>query len=175
MPPLDDAGREALHREVLSQASKTIREAAVEVQRAVAPNFVASAVNGPSVAPAVARLVEGALPESLVSFVDGIGRIDHVAPRCERIEFAIDANGSLQLVCRIDDLRMLERAQTWLRENAALFRKAYPEITRVDGPAVHIFVQEQRDFAPITGATVRLLRHLEFAGRRCYDAQTLVD
>jgi hypothetical protein len=135
--------------------------------------YHASAVTGPSVAPPLARIVEGGLPESLVAFVDGLERVDHVAPRCERIEFAVDAAGRLHLVCRIDDLRPLERARVWLRENIALLCRAYPEVVSAEDPAVDVFVQDLRDLAPIEGATIHMIRQLEFAGRRCYDVQTL--
>jgi hypothetical protein len=135
--------------------------------------YHASAVAGPSVAPPLARIVEGGLPESLVVFVDGLTRVDHVAPRCERIEFAVDAAGRLHLVCRIDDLRPLQRARLWLRENVALLRRAYPEVVAADDPAVDVFVQDLRDLSPIDGATIHMIRQLEFAGRRCFDVQTL--
>jgi hypothetical protein len=116
-------------RGILADASSVLRDASAALREAVAAgattrataNYSASAVAGPSVAPPVARIVEGGLPESLVPFVAGLERIDHVAPRCERIEFAVEQGGRLHLVCRVDDLRMLERARTWLRENTALF------------------------------------------------------
>ena len=103
----------------------------------------------------------------------GLERVDHVAPRCERIEFAVEQGGRLHLVCRVDDLRMLERARVWLRENGGLFRRAYPEIASTDDPAIDVFVQDLRDLAPIEGATLHMIRQLEFAGRRCFDVQTL--
>jgi hypothetical protein len=183
---------EAARREILADASATLREAsaalrepgAVPAGAARVPqeptrepqymsSYAASAVNGPSAAPPVARIVEGGMPESLVAFVQGLSRIDHVAPRCERIEFAIGEDGQLHLVCRVDDLRMLARARTWLGENASLFRRAFPEIASVDAPAVDVFVRDVRDIEPIDGATIRVIRQLEFAGRRCYDVQTL--
>ena len=164
-------------REILADASSTLREvsAAAHASTNASPRTpsVASAVNGPSAAPPIARIVEGGLPESLVPFVAGLSRIDHFAPRCERIEFAVEANGQLHLVCRVDDLRMLARARAWMSENSGLFRKAYPEIASVDDPSIDIFVQEVREFEPIDGATVRVLRQLEFSGRRCYDVQTI--
>ena len=164
-------------REILADASSTLREvsAAAHASTNASPRtpYVASAVNGPSAAPPIARIVEGGLPESLVPFVAGLSRIDHFAPRCERIEFAVEANGQLHLVCRVDDLRMLARARAWMSENSGLFRKAYPEIASVDDPSIDIFVQEVREFEPIDGATVRVLRQLEFSGRRCYDVQTI--
>jgi hypothetical protein len=164
-------------REILADASSTLREvsASNHASTNASPRtpYVASAVNGPSAAPPIARIVEGGLPESLVPFVAGLSRIDHFAPRCERIEFAVEANGQLHLVCRVDDLRMLARARAWMSENSGLFRKAYPEIASVDDPSIDIFVQEVREFEPIDGATVRVLRQLEFSGRRCYDVQTI--
>jgi hypothetical protein len=164
-------------REILADASSTLREvsASHHASTNASPRtpYVASAVNGPSAAPPIARIVEGGLPESLVPFVAGLSRIDHFAPRCERIEFAVEANGQLHLVCRVDDLRMLARARAWMSENSGLFRKAYPEIASVDDPSIDIFVQEVREFEPIDGATVRVLRQLEFSGRRCYDVQTI--
>jgi hypothetical protein len=203
----DEALRdEATRREILADASATLRAASASLREqgaapaavpgagaaAKAPHeasrppspeparelqymssYAASAVNGPSAAPPVARIVEGGMPESLVAFVQGLSRIDHVAPRCERIEFAIGEDGQLHLVCRVDDLRMLARARTWLGENASLFRRAFPEIASVDAPAVDVFVRDVRDIEPIDGATIRVIRQLEFAGRRCYDVQTL--
>jgi|GEM_PF-727876 len=168
-------------RGILADASSVLRDASSALREAVAagvttratPTFSASAVAGPSVAPPVARIVEGGLPESLVPFVAGLERVDHVAPRCERIEFAVEQGGRLHLVCRVDDLRMLERARTWLRENTALFRRAYPEIVTADDPAIDVFVQDLRDLDHIEGATIRVIRQLEFAGRRCFDVQTL--
>lgn len=164
-------------REILADASSTLREvsASNHASTNASPRtpYVASAVNGPSAAPPIARIVEGGLPESLVPFVAGLSRIDHFAPRCERIEFAVEPNGQLHLVCRVDDLRMLARARAWMSENSGLFRKAYPEIASVDDPSIDIFVQEVREFEPIDGATVRVLRQLEFSGRRCYDVQTI--
>jgi len=136
-------------------------------------SYAASAVNGPSAAAPVARIVEGGMPESLVPFVHGLERIDHTAPRCERIEFAIADGGRLHLVCRIDDLRMLARARVWLDENASLFRRAFPELTSTDDPAVEVFVRDLRDLEQIDGATIHVIRQLEFAGRRCFDVQTL--
>jgi hypothetical protein len=168
-------------RGILADASSVLREASASLRESVAAGtavrataaYSASAVAGPSVAPPVARIVEGGLPESLVPFVSGLERIDHVAPRCERIEFAVGQGGQLHLVCRIDDLRMLERARVWLHENAALFRRAYPEIVTADAPAIDVFVQDLRDLDQIEGATIRVIRQLEFAGRRCFDVQTL--
>lgn len=164
-------------REILADASSTLREVSASNHASTNASsrtpYVASAVNGPSAAPPIARIVEGGLPESLVPFVAGLSRIDHFAPRCERIEFAVEANGQLHLVCRVDDLRMLARARAWMSENSGLFRKAYPEIASVDDPSIDIFVQEVREFEPIDGATVRVLRQLEFSGRRCYDVQTI--
>jgi hypothetical protein len=179
------------------QASRTPREATPSAQVPVVPPVVppvtpsvvppvvhpvvqptrgayhASAIAGPSVAPPIARIVDGGLPESLVVFVPGLERIDHVAPRCERVEFAVEQGGRLHLVCRVDDLRMLERARVWLRENGGLFRRAYPEIACTDDPVIDVFVAELHDLAPIEGATMHMIRQLEFAGRRCFDVQTL--
>ncbi|MFM2164918.1 MAG: hypothetical protein RL325_1355 [Planctomycetota bacterium] len=160
-------------REILEEASATLREASVAAAGATRAPYTASAVAGPSVSPPVARLVEGGLPQSLVPFVDGLARVDHAAPRCERIEFAVGSDGRLHLVCRIADLRMLERARAWLRENGALFRRAFPEIAAGEDPAVDVFVEDLRDLEQIEGATVRVIRQLEFAGRRCFDVQTL--
>jgi hypothetical protein len=185
MPPVaasQSAPREEMRsRGILADASSVLRDASAALREAVTAgattrataNYSASAVAGPSVAPPVARIVEGGLPESLVPFVAGLERIDHVAPRCERIEFAVEQGGRLHLVCRVDDLRMLERARTWLRENSALFRRAYPEIVTADDPAIDVFVQDLRDLDHIEGATIRVIRQLEFAGRRCFDVQTL--
>jgi hypothetical protein len=188
--PLDPRS-EARSREVLAQASATLREqsnplreqgsrtprdtppAQAPVVQPTRGSYHASAVAGPSAGPPIARIVEGGLPESLVTFVPGLERVDHVAPRCERIEFAVEQGGRLHLVCRVDDLRMLERARVWLRENGGLFRRAYPEIARTDDPAIDVFVQDLRDLAPIEGATLHMIRQLEFAGRRCFDVQTL--
>lgn len=193
-PPVRD---EAASREILADASATLREASAAVAGATrapyAPataataaslhpslhpsgypsSYAASAVNGPSAAAPVARIVEGGMPESLVPFVHGLERIDHAAPRCERIEFAIAEGGRLHLVCRIDDLRMLARARTWLDENASLFRRAFPGVASTDDPAVDVFVQDLRDLEQIDGATIHVIRQLEFAGRRCFDVQTL--
>jgi len=160
-------------REVLAEASAALREASAATAGATRAPYTASAVVGPSVVPPVARIVEGGLPESLAPFVDGLVRIDHLAPRCERIEFAVGADGRLHLVCRIADLRMLERARAWLRENGGLFRRAFPEIASVEDPAVDVFVEDLRDLEQIDGATIRVIRQLEFAGRRCFDVQTL--
>ena len=179
--PPSIAPKQHAAREILADASSTLREvsasnhASNHASTNASPRtpYVASAVNGPSAAPPIARIVEGGLPESLVPFVAGLSRIDHFAPRCERIEFAVEANGQLHLVCRVDDLRMLARARAWMSENSGLFRKAYPEIASVDDPSIDIFVQEVREFEPIDGATVRVLRQLEFSGRRCYDVQTI--
>jgi hypothetical protein len=197
--PLDRQG-EARSRAILAEASGMLRDAASVLRdrtpaaptapaSTVPPStasaaadpqlqpargaYHASAVAGPSVAPPLARIVEGGLPESLVVFVDGLTRVDHVAPRCERIEFAVDAAGRLHLVCRIDDLRPLQRARLWLRENVALLRRAYPEVVTADDPAVDVFVQDLHDLSPIDGATIHMIRQLEFAGRRCFDVQTL--
>ncbi len=158
------------------QGSRTPRDTPPAQASVVQPtrgSYHASAVAGPSAGPPIARIVEGGLPESLVTFVPGLERVDHVAPRCERIEFAVEQGGRLHLVCRVDDLRMLERARVWLRENGGLFRRAYPEIASTDDPAIDVFVQDLRDLAPIEGATLHMIRQLEFAGRRCFDVQTL--
>ena len=189
-PPVRD---EAASREILADASAALREAsaaaagatrapyaqatasapASSLASAYASSYAASAVNGPSAAAPVARIVEGGMPESLVPFVHGLERIDHAAPRCERIEFAIAGGGRLHIVCRIDDLRMLARARTWLDENASLFRRAFPEVASTDDPAIDVFVQDLRDLEQIDGATIHVIRQLEFAGRRCFDVQTL--
>ena len=164
---------EALNREILAESSAMLREASAATAGATRAPYFASAVHGPSAAPPVARIVEGGMPESLVPFVSGLERIDHVAPRCERVEFALGEGGRLHMVCRIDDLRMLNRARAWLDENASLFRRAFPEVTATDDPAIDVFVQDVRDLQPVEGATIRVIRQLEFAGRRCFDVQTL--
>ena len=76
-------------REILAEASAALREASTAAAGATRAPYTASAVVGPSVSPPVARLVEGGLPESLSPFIDGLVRVDHLAPRCERIEFAV--------------------------------------------------------------------------------------
>lgn len=164
---------DSLRREILSDASATLREASAASEGATRAPYVASAVHGPSAAPPVARIVEGGMPESLVQFVPGTERLDYTAPRCERIEFAVGEAGRLHLVCRIDDLRMLARARMWLTDHAALLRRAFPEIGSTEEPAIDVFVPDARDLEPIDGATLRVLRQLEFAGRRCFDVQTL--
>lgn len=160
-------------RGIIEEAGAALRDASAATAGATRAPYTASAVVGPSATPPVARLVEGGLPESLVPFIDGLVRVDHLAPRCERIEFAVGSDGRLHLVCRIADLRMLERARTWLRENGGLFRRAFPDAASVEDPLVDVFVEDLRDLEQIEGATVRVIRQLEFAGRRCFDVQTL--
>lgn len=187
-PPVRD---EAANREILAEASAVLRDASAATAgatrapyaapRSAAPvespsyvsSYAASAVHGPSAAAPVARIIEGGMPESLVPFVHGLERLDHTAPRCERIEFAVGEGGRLHLVCRIDDLRMLGRARTWLDENGSLFRRAFPEVAATDDPAIDVFVKDLRDLEQIDGITIHVIRQLEFAGRRCYDVQTL--
>jgi hypothetical protein len=170
---LSPSDAESLNRAILADASATLREAAPSGTVGTRGAYVASAVNGPSAAPPIARIVEGGMPESLVPFVPGLERIDHTAPRCERIEFAVGDGGRLHLVCRVDDLRMLARARNWLGENAGLFRRAFPEVASTEDPAIDVFVRDMKDIEPIEGATIRVIRELEFGGRRCFDVQTL--
>lgn len=160
-------------RATIEGASQLLREARDEQAPPSRGPYHASAVSGPSVAPPIARSTGAALPDSLVAFVAGLTRIDHFAPRCERVEFAIDDAGRLHLVCRAEDLRMLERARAWLAENGGLFRRAYPEAVDDAEPHIDLFVQDISDISPVAGATLHLMRQLEFGGRRFFDLQTI--
>ena len=167
--PRDDAWA----RRTIESASETIRAAGAASPASTRDAYYASSVSGPAARTPTAKVVETAYPESLSEHLSGLEKIPHVAPRCERIELAVSADGRLHVACRVDDMLMLQRARLWLRENGALLCRAYPVIRSAEDFVVHVFVRNVADAQPIEGAEMHLAQLVEIQGRRGWLVQQL--
>lgn len=97
-------------------------------------------------------------PPSLSAQIAGLTQLNVRCPKCDAIELAVDEEGTLNLVCREDQMRHLYSVKAWAAEHRELLAKACADtaINTAANPVCHVVTGTPASVADLHGSGLRL-------------------